>query len=75
MGLKKSLKIQKGYSEFVNRKRTENTMVIRKGTKGKTKRSTKHTYKTKDRALNLWHDPIRDVVSVMVKTDPTSISF
>jgi hypothetical protein len=34
MGLKKSLKIQKGYSEFVNRKRTDNTMVIRKSTKG-----------------------------------------
>ena len=46
--LKKSLKIPKGQSEFVYRRRTDNTMAKRKSTKGRT-RSTKHTYKTKDR--------------------------
>jgi hypothetical protein len=45
---KKSLKIPKGQSESVYRRRTDNTMAKRKSTKGKT-RSTKHTYKTKDR--------------------------
>ena len=33
---------------FVYRRRTDNTMVKRKNTKGK-KRSTKHTHKSKDR--------------------------
>jgi len=37
----KSLKIPKGQSESVYRRRTDNTMAKRK--------STKHTYKTKDR--------------------------
>ena len=40
---KKSLKIPKGQSESVYRRRTENTMAKRKSTKGKT------TYKTKER--------------------------
>ena len=44
---KKSLKIPKGQSESVYR-RTDNTMAKRKVQKGK-QRSTKHTYKTKDR--------------------------
>jgi hypothetical protein len=46
--LKKSLKIPKGQSESVYRRRTDNTMVKRKVQKDK-QRSTKHTYKTKDR--------------------------
>ena len=33
---KKSLKIPKGYSESVNRRRTDNTMAKRKRTKGQT---------------------------------------
>jgi hypothetical protein len=45
---KKSFKIPKGQSEFVYRRRTDNTMVKRKVQKDK-QRSTKHTYKTKDR--------------------------
>jgi hypothetical protein len=45
---KKSLKIPKEQSESVYRRRTDNTMAKRKSTKDK-KRSTKHTYKTKDR--------------------------
>jgi hypothetical protein len=45
---KKSLKIPKGYSESVNRRRTDNTMAKRKRTKDK-QRSTKQTHKTKDR--------------------------
>ena len=43
----KSLKIPKGYSEYLNRWRTDNTMAKRKGQKVK-QRSTKHTHKTKD---------------------------
>jgi hypothetical protein len=46
--MKKSLKIPKGQSESVYRRRTDNTMAKRKSTKDK-QRSTKHTYKTKDR--------------------------
>jgi len=47
---KKSLKIPKGQSESVYRRRTDNTMAKRKRTNLKDKqRSTKHTYKTKDR--------------------------
>ena len=42
------LKIPKGQSESVYRRRTGNTMAERKSTRDK-KRSTKHTYKTKDR--------------------------
>jgi hypothetical protein len=38
----------KGQPESVYRRRTDNTMTKRKCTKGQ-KRSTKHTYKTKDR--------------------------
>jgi len=38
---KKSLKIPKGQSESVNRRRTDNTMAKRKSTKGQ----TKHTHK------------------------------
>jgi hypothetical protein len=34
--MKKSLKIPKGYSEFVNRRRTDSTMAERKSTKGQT---------------------------------------
>jgi hypothetical protein len=45
---KKSLKILKGQSESVNRGRTDNTMAKEKVQKDK-QRSTKHTYKTKDR--------------------------
>ena len=44
---KKSLEIPKGQSESVYR-RTDNTMAKRKVQKDK-QRSTKHTYKTKDR--------------------------
>ena len=44
----KILKIPKGQSETVYRRRTDNTMAKRKSTKGQ-QRSTKHTYKTKDR--------------------------
>jgi hypothetical protein len=39
------MKIPKGWSESVNRRRTDNIMAKRK----RTKRFTKHTYKTKDR--------------------------
>ena len=46
---KKSLKIPKGQSESVYRRRTDSTMAKRKVQKDK-QRSTKHTYKTKDRA-------------------------
>ena len=45
---KKRLRIPKGYSESVNRRKTDNTMAERKEQKDK-QRSTKHTYKTKDR--------------------------
>ena len=38
----------KGKSESVNRRRADNTMAKRKGTKDK-QRPTKHTYKTTDR--------------------------
>jgi hypothetical protein len=41
------LKIPKGQSESVYRRRTDNTVAKRKSTK--VQRSTKHTYKTKDR--------------------------
>jgi len=34
--IKKSLQIPKGQSESINRRRTDNTMAKRKGTKGKT---------------------------------------
>jgi len=44
----KSLKISKGQSESVDRRRTDNTMAKRKSTKGQTT-ITKHTYKTKVR--------------------------
>ena len=43
---RKSLKIPKGQSESVYRRRTDNTMAKRKCTKDK-QRSTKHTHKTK----------------------------
>ena len=43
---KKSFKIPKKKSEFVNRKRTDNTIGKRKKDK---QRSTKHTHETKDR--------------------------
>ena len=46
--LKKSLKIPKGPSESVYRRRTDNTIAKEKVQKDK-QRSTKHTYKTKDR--------------------------
>ena len=45
---KKSLKIPKGQSETVYRRRIDNTMAKKKVQKDK-QRSTKHTYKTKDR--------------------------
>jgi len=45
---KKSLKIPKGQSESVYRRRTDNTMAQKKVQNDK-QRSTKHTYKTKDR--------------------------
>ena len=44
----KSLKIPKGITESVNRRRTDNTMAKKKGQKNK-QRSTKHAHKTKDR--------------------------
>jgi len=43
---KKSLTIQKGQSEYVFRRNTDNTMA--KSTKGQ-QRSTKHTHTSKDR--------------------------
>ena len=46
--VKYSLKIPKGQSESVYRRRTENTMPKVNVQKDK-QRSTKHTYKTKDR--------------------------
>ena len=45
---KKSLKIPKGQSKSVYRRRTDNTMGEKRIQKDK-QRSTKHTYKTKDR--------------------------
>jgi hypothetical protein len=45
---KRSLKIPKGQSEFVNRRRTDNTMAKRKVQKDK-QQSTKHTHKATDR--------------------------
>jgi hypothetical protein len=48
MSKKKSLKIPKGSSESVYRRRTENTMAKRKVQKNK-QLSTKHAFKTKDR--------------------------
>ena len=48
MSNKNSLKIPKEQSEAINRRRTDNTMTKRKVQKDK-QRSTKHTYKTKDR--------------------------
>jgi hypothetical protein len=53
MKYKKSLKIPKGQSESVYRRRTDNTMVKRKSTKGQTT-IYKHTHKTKDRVK---HEP------------------
>ena len=44
-----SLKIPKGYSESVNRRRTDNTMANRKGTKGQTT-----IYKTLHRDWATW---------------------
>ena len=46
---KKSLKIPKGQSESVYRRRTDNTMAKIKIKQKEKQRSTKHTYKTKDR--------------------------
>ena len=46
--VKKSLKITKEHSEFVYWRRTDKTMTKRKVQKDK-QRSTKYTYKTKDR--------------------------
>jgi hypothetical protein len=43
----KSLKITKGQSESIYRRRTDNTMAKEKVQKDK-QRSTKHTHKTKD---------------------------
>ena len=48
----KSLKIPKGKSESVYRRRADNTMVKRKR-KNYKQRSTKHTHETKDRE----HEP------------------
>jgi hypothetical protein len=48
-GIKKSLKIPKGQSECVYRSRADNTMAKRKKVQKDKQRSTKHTYKTKDR--------------------------
>ena len=47
-----SLKIPKGQSESVYRRRTDNTIAKRKSIKVQKdkQRSTKHTYKTEDRA-------------------------
>jgi len=46
--MKKSLKIPKGQSETVYRRRTDNTMATRKSTKGQIT-IYNHTYKIKDR--------------------------
>jgi hypothetical protein len=46
----KSLKIPKGQSESVNRRRTDNTMTKRKWTKGQTTIFKTRIQKTKDRA-------------------------
>jgi hypothetical protein len=50
--IKKSLKIPKGQSESVYRRRTNNTMAKKKGQKDK-QRSIKHAYKTKDRVTRI----------------------
>ena len=50
--LKKSLKIPKVQSESVYRRRTDNTMTKENVQKDK-QRSTKHTYKTKDRVTRI----------------------
>ena len=47
--LKKGLKIPKGQSESVYRRRTDNTMAKKKKVQKDKQRSTTHTYKTKDR--------------------------
>jgi hypothetical protein len=41
--------IPKGQSESVYRRRADNTMALKKKYKKDKQRSTKHTYKTKDR--------------------------
>ena len=46
---KKSLKISKGYSESLHRRRTDNTMANRKRTKGQTT-----IYKTQHRKLKIY---------------------
>ena len=48
--LKKSLKIPKGQSETVYRRKTENKMAKKMVQKNK-QLSTKHTYKTQDRVI------------------------
>ena len=47
--IEKDLKIPKGQSESVYRRRTDNTVVKRKKVHKDKQRSTKHTYKPKDR--------------------------
>ena len=42
------MKIPKGYSESVNRRRTDNTMAKREKRQKDKKGSIKHTHKTKD---------------------------
>jgi hypothetical protein len=51
---KKSLKIPKGQSETVNRRRTDKIMAKRKRTKGQTTIYKTYTYKTKDRVKMFW---------------------
>jgi len=50
---KKSLKIPKGQSESVYRRRTDNTMAKRKKVQKDKQRSTKHTHKIKDRLTRI----------------------
>ena len=57
MMIKKSLKIPKGQSESVYRRRTDNTMPKEKGQKDK-QQSTKHTPKPKDRVTRTPLNPV-----------------
>jgi hypothetical protein len=49
MNSTESLKIPKGKSEYLYRRRTDNTMAKRKKVQKDKQRSTKHTHNTKDR--------------------------
>jgi len=53
---KKSLKIPKGQPEGVNRRRTGNTMVNRKGTKGKHSKSNRKIVESEAKSITLTKD-------------------